>query len=215
MQTGVDLMKRKRWLLALVVALLALAPAGCTVLREVAKPPTRAGDVHSWPVPTEAQLERLKAQKGIRIPATDLQKLAKASVVRVVDGDTVELKLADGKQEKARLLNVNTPETVDPRRPVEEYGREASNFSKSMLTPGRPVFYKFDVEQRDKYGRMLVHLYLEDGTWYNALLIRAGYAQVMTISPNVSAASFFKELEAQARKEGIGLWQVPAYQKQK
>ncbi len=169
------------------------------------------GEVRAWPPPTEAQLEKLKAEKGMKLSASALKKLKTATVVRVVDGDTVELTIGS-KKEKVRLLNVNTPETVDPRKPVEEYGKEASAFTKSILPPGTKVFYKTDVEERDRYDRLLVHIYLEDGTWFNALLIRAGYAQLMTISPNVSAADFFKDLQAKARREEIGLWQIPVYQ---
>ncbi|MFZ5823133.1 MAG: thermonuclease family protein [Bacillota bacterium] len=175
-----------------------------------AAPKAPAGGVRAWKTPSEADLERLKGEKGMRASQPALKKMRPATVVRVVDGDTVELDLG-GKAEKVRLLNVNTPETVDPRKPVEEYGREASAFARSVLTPGLKVYVKPDVEERDRYGRLLLHLYLEDGTWFNALLIRAGYAQLMTISPNVSAAGFFRELQARARKEEIGLWQIEAY----
>lgn len=167
-------------------------------------------EVRAWKTPSEAELERLKAEKGMKVSKSALTKMQSATVVRVVDGDTVELKL-DGKAEKVRLLNADTPETVDPRKPVEEYGREASAFAKSVLAPGSKVYVKPEVEARDRYGRLLMHLYLEDGTWFNALLIRAGYAQLMTIPPNVSAADFFKSLQAKARKEQIGLWQIEAY----
>lgn len=165
---------------------------------------------HAWPTPSAADIERLKAEPKLRASATEYKKLKAATVVRVVDGDTVELTM-DGKTEKVRLLNVNTPETVDPRKPVEEYGKEASAFTKSILKPGTKVRVRPEVEERDRYGRLLLHVYLEDRTWFNALLVRAGYGQVMTISPNVAAADFFKELQAKARSEEIGLWQVPDY----
>lgn len=169
-----------------------------------------AGQVRAWKVPSADELERLRSEKGMKASKTALKKMQAATVERVVDGDTVRLQL-DGKSESVRLLNVNTPETVDPRRPVEEYGKEASAFATSILPPGTKVYVKSDVEERDRYDRLLRHLYLEDGTWFNALLIRAGYGQLMTIAPNVSAADFFKGLQARAREERIGLWQIEAY----
>lgn len=170
----------------------------------------KKSEPRSWPTPTQAELDKLTAEKGMKISQTALKKLKSAVVERVVDGDTVELKLG-GKNEKVRLLNVDTPETVAPGRPVEEYGREASNFTKSILKAGTKVYVKSDVEERDRYDRLLLHLYLEDGTWVNALLIRAGYAQLLTVSPNVDAAAYFKELQTKARSEEIGLWQIQEY----
>jgi len=161
-------------------------------------------------LPTPQQIDRIKSEKGLRASASELKKMANAAVARVVDGDTLELQVAR-KTLKVRLLNVDTPETVDPRRPVQTFGKEASDFAKSLLPPGTKVYYRYDVDQQDRYGRDLVHLYLSDGSWVNALLIRAGYAQLMTVAPNVEAADFFRKLQAQARDEGVGLWQVPQY----
>lgn len=124
-----------------------------------------------------------------------------ATVQRVVDGDTVELSTG----EKVRLIGVDTPETVKPNHPVEPYGKEASDFSKQLLT-GQKVTLKFDVEPYDKYKRLLAYMYLQDGTFVNEKLVRDGYARIMTIPPNVANADLFLEAEREARENNRGLW---------
>jgi micrococcal nuclease len=124
-----------------------------------------------------------------------------ATVKRVVDGDTFEL--SDG--ERVRMIGVDTPETVKPNSPVEPYGKEASDFTKKLLTDQK-VTLKFDVEPRDKYDRLLAYVYLPDGTFVNEKLIRDGYARIMTIPPNVASADLFLEAEREARDQNRGLW---------
>lgn len=123
------------------------------------------------------------------------------TVERVVDGDTFQLT----NKEKVRLIGVDTPETVKPGTPVQTYGKEASDFTKKMLT-GKKVRLEYDVTEKDRYGRLLAYVYLEDGTFYNELLLREGYAQIMTIPPNVKYADRFLEVQRQARDAGKGLW---------
>lgn len=124
-----------------------------------------------------------------------------ATVKRVVDGDTVEL--ASG--EKVRMIGVDTPETVKPNHPVEPYGKEASDFTKRLLTD-QQVTLKFDVEPYDRYKRLLAYIYLQDGTFVNEKLVREGYARIMTIPPNVAYAERFLEAEREAREHNRGLW---------
>jgi micrococcal nuclease len=123
------------------------------------------------------------------------------TVKRVVDGDTFEL--TNG--EKVRLIGVDTPETVKPNTPVQPYGKEASDFTKKMLT-GKKIRLETDVQERDKYGRILAYAYLEDGTFFNELLLREGYAQIMTVPPNVKYADHFRSVQQKAREQGKGLW---------
>ena len=127
-----------------------------------------------------------------------------ARVERVVDGDTFIAAVA-GRSERVRLIGVDTPETVDPDRPVQPYGKEASHFAKAMLT-NRTVRLEGDVEPRDRYGRLLAYVWLPDGTFWNALLAAEGYAQLITIPPDVSYASLFSELVDEARTANRGLW---------
>jgi micrococcal nuclease len=124
-----------------------------------------------------------------------------ATVKRVVDGDTVEL--ASG--EKVRMIGVDTPETVKPNHPVEPYGKEASDFTKRLLTD-QQVMLKFDVEPYDRYKRLLAYIYLQDGTFVNEKLVQEGYARIMTIPPNVAYVERFLEAEREAREHNRGLW---------
>jgi len=94
----------------------------------------------------------------------------------VVDGDTI-IVIIDGKKEKVRLIGVDAPETDGPYTKEEPYGREASAFTKKV-TEGENVRLEYDWQKRDKYGRILAYVYLEDGTFLNAELIKQGYATV-------------------------------------
>lgn len=122
-------------------------------------------------------------------------------VARVIDGDTIQLQ--DGT--RVRLIGVDTPETVHPSRPVEEYGKEASAFTRRMLEGAR-VYLEYDVERFDRYGRTLAYVWLPDGTLFNELLLFEGYAQVSTFPPNVKYVERFLAAQRQAREAGSGLW---------
>lgn len=129
-----------------------------------------------------------------------------AIVVRVVDGDTVRVRMGDN-EESVRLIGVDTPETVDPRRPVGCYGKEASDFTKTLLPPGEAVRMETDIEERDRYDRLLVYLYRShDNLFVNAELARQGYANVLTIPPNVAHQHELVALVAEARSRDRGLW---------
>ncbi len=128
-----------------------------------------------------------------------------ASVVRVVDGDTVRVSIS-GREETVRLIGIDTPETVDPRSPVECFGREASERTKALLPEGAGVRLVADVEARDRYDRLLAYVYRDDGTFVNLTLVEDGYASVATYPPNVAHTSDFTAAAARARDEGRGLW---------
>jgi micrococcal nuclease len=112
-----------------------------------------------------------------------------------------------GRRERVRVIGVDTPESVDPSRPDEPYGQEASDFAKHYLD-GETVRLAGDAEPRDRYGRMLAYVWLEDGTFWNALLVAEGYAQQLTIPPNVAYADLFRRLAREARQHDRGLWAV-------
>ncbi len=122
-------------------------------------------------------------------------------VERVVDGDTFII--AGG--ERVRMIGVDTPETVKPGTAPQPYGKEASQYTETMLS-GKKVRLEFDVAERDKYGRLLAYVYLEDGTFVNEKLVSEGYARVMTVPPNVKYAERFLAAERKARQERRGLW---------
>lgn len=127
-----------------------------------------------------------------------------ARLVRVVDGDTIRVAL-DGREEPVRYIGVNTPEVHHPRRGEEPFGREATEANRRLLGDG-DVRLAFDVERRDRYGRLLAYVYLPDGTFVNARLVELGFAQVMTVPPNVAHAEEFLALERAAREARRGLW---------
>lgn len=127
-------------------------------------------------------------------------------VVRTVDGDTLVVAV-EGRQEKVRLIGVDTPESVDPRRPVECFGREAARRT-AELTDGKRVRLERDTAagDRDSFGRLLRYVYLEDGTLLNELLIRDGYAHEYTHRRPYEFRQRFKDAERDARQAGRGLW---------
>jgi micrococcal nuclease len=128
---------------------------------------------------------------------------AMAVVTRVVDGDTLEVRIAD-QVEDVRLIGVDTPETVKPGAPVQCFGPRASHFTKRRLE-GRRVRLAFGVERRDVYGRLLAYLYL-DSRFFNPSLVRRGLARTLTIPPNDRFAPRLRRLELAAARAGRGLW---------
>ncbi|MEK7101136.1 MAG: thermonuclease family protein [Patescibacteria group bacterium] len=128
------------------------------------------------------------------------------SVVKVVDGDTVHIDM-DGKKETVRLIGMNTPETVDPRRPVECFGKEASAKAKELLD-GQQVRIETEVSQgeRDKYGRLLGYVIREDGLLFNKYMIEEGYAYEYTYRLPYKYQAEFKAAQKEAEAAGRGLW---------
>jgi len=122
------------------------------------------------------------------------------TVVRVVDGDTL---LLDG-DERVRLIGVDTPESVDPRRPVQYFGKEAAAFTR-RVAEGRRVRLAYDQERQDRYGRTLAYVFLDDGTFLNAEIIRQGYGHAYTRFP-FRYADEFRAYERDARENQRGLW---------
>lgn len=125
-------------------------------------------------------------------------------VVRVVDGDTFIIDY-NGKNEKVRLIGIDTPESVHPNEEKNtEFGDMVSNYSKKMLT-GKKIQVEFDVEERDKYGRLLAYVYL-DGQMYNEILLENGYAKLATYPPNVKYVDEFTKIQKKARENKMGMW---------
>jgi micrococcal nuclease len=126
-----------------------------------------------------------------------------AQVVRVVDGDTIVVRLG-GREERVRYIGVDTPESVKPQTPVQCFAERASAFN-ARLVEGREVRLEQDVEARDRYGRLLAYV-RAGGVFVNAALVRRGYARPLTVPPNVRYADRFARLASQARAAGTGLW---------
>ncbi len=127
-------------------------------------------------------------------------------VTKVVDGDTLAVEM-NGKSVKIRLIGLDTPETVDPRKPVQCFGKEASAKAKGLLT-GMSVRLEKDASQGeyDKYGRLLAYVYLPDGTRFNEYMIAEGYGHEYTYNLPYKYQKEFKAAELQAREMKKGLW---------
>lgn len=139
----------------------------------------------------------------------NVEKLANKNsylVVKVVDGDTLDVSI-DGNVERLRLIGIDTPETVDPRKPVQCFGVEASNKSRETLLD-KKVFIEGDSTQgeRDKYDRLLRYVFLEDGTNFNLMMIKEGYAYEYTYNLPYKYQSEFKEAQKYAENNKVGLW---------
>lgn len=129
------------------------------------------------------------------------------TVKKVIDGDTIQLENG----EKLRYIGIDTPETVDPRRGVQCYGHEASDFNKSLVL-GKKVRLVKDVSERDSFGRLLRYVYLisekpeEKEVFVNELLVRQGYAYAVTFPPDIAFQSLFQEAQKDAKLNNRGLW---------
>ena len=126
-----------------------------------------------------------------------------ARVVAVVDGDTIDVAWP-GRRERVRLVGVDTPETVDPHRPVGCFGPEASAFTHRRLQ-GRKVRLSFDRQRRDRYGRLLAYVEV-DGHRFNDELLTGGYARLLVIPPNGLHGRAMLDEELAARSAARGLW---------
>ncbi|KAB2908448.1 MAG: thermonuclease family protein [Ignavibacteriaceae bacterium] len=146
-------------------------------------------------------------------PMTD-----EAIVVSVTDGDTFKA-MFKGKKEKIRLIGIDTPESSrnpkakkdaqKSRQKLDEIiamGKEATKFARKLLRAGDKVKLEFDVSERDKYGRLLCYVYLKDGRMLNEVMVKEGYAYVMTYPPDVKYQQKFLAAFKYARENNKGLW---------
>ena len=132
-----------------------------------------------------------------------------ANVIRVVDGDTINVRfkeeLDDGNIYKVRLIGIDTPESkhIDKSKNTKE-GQIAYEYTKKMLE-GKDIILEFDIAPKDKYGRFLAYVYLENEL-YNKHLLDIGYAKIMTIQPNSKYVEIFKKAQKEARENNRGFW---------
>lgn len=136
----------------------------------------------------------------------------RASVERVVDGDTVEIRPAIDGIEDVRLIGVDTPEKYGPNggQPLAE---EATAFTEAALRDGVwRVELRYDEEKIDQYGRLLAYVYLPNGSMLNEALVRDGYAQVTTFPPNTRHLGAFEAAQEEAQDGEVGIWGLPESQ---
>lgn len=160
----------------------------------------------------------LLAVLALPLQITGAEKIDSARIIRVVDGDTIKVNYK-GNEESVRLIGIDAPESrlnkkarYDARRNGEDLktiiamGREATNFVKTLVKPWETVKIEFDVQKRDKYGRLLGYVYLSNGKMLNEEIVKAGYANLMTIPPNVKYQEAFLKAYREARENRRGLW---------
>lgn len=191
---------RKRPLVALLLAVALLA----------------AGALGWWGATGAGDESGTSADGSAQATASD-EALEQAEVVRVVDGDTIKVRMPDGSEERVRLIGMDTPESVaaEEARNCEE-GVIAADYTKSLVVPGQTVWLSRDVSDTDRYGRLLRYVWLErpsDPTseseiadkMLNAVLVRDGYAQVKRYQPDTTLYDLFKRWGDEAAAEGKGV----------
>jgi len=125
-------------------------------------------------------------------------------VKRVIDGDTIIVSMGEKEKVRLRLIGIDTPETVHPRKPVQPFGKEASHFTKRSLE-GRWIELELETQTHDRYGRLLAHVWL-NGQHFNLKLVEVGLARVMTVGPNRKYEQVLGQVEQEARRRRIGMW---------
>ncbi len=186
---------RQTTFLALAISALALACDG-------PPPPTPTATASTTTDPSATAMPTL-APSPTPTPTPSSTGRTSATVVRVVDGDTINVTIG-GQAATIRYIGVDTPETVAPGQPVGCYGREASNWNKALLE-GKTVDLEKDVSETDRFGRLLRYVYL-DGQMVNETLVSEGYAKVSTFPPDVKHVDRFLAAQQEARVANRGLW---------
>ncbi len=173
-----------RQIKSFIIALIVLFTGGATYVSNTPKTPYK------------------KVSKNI--PSIEVNK--QYEVTKVVDGDTFDIKL-ENQTVKVRMLGVDTPETVDPRKTVQCFGKEASNKTKELLLK-HTVSLQTDPTQgiTDKYDRLLAYVYRDDGLFINEYLLKNGFAHEYTYNIPYTKQTEFKALEKEARESRAGLW---------
>lgn len=180
------LARRKRLIFSLVIFLLLV------VYQNI-------GDLH-------VEDEKKKVPEATSEKKSPQSKIQQAQVIRVIDGDTIEV-LLENKKEKVRVIGIDAPETVDPRQTVECFGKEASNFAKTFLD-GETGMLESDPTQADKdnYGRLLRYVFVNEGVDFGKLMLEQGYAHEYTYNLPYKYQSEYKTAEKQAEQKNLGLW---------
>src|SRR5215471_8549151 len=144
---------------------------------------------------------------GFALAAVAQSESLPATVFNVVDGDTSDVRFEDGRTERIRLIGIDTPETVDPRKPVQCFGREASAHAHELLD-SQNVGIELDPSQgeRDIYGRMLAYIWLSDGRDFGEVMIADGFAHEYTYNLPYAHIDAYKAAQAQAIASQAGLW---------
>jgi endonuclease YncB( thermonuclease family) len=177
--------------LGLAVALLVAAGCAGDAAPTARSPEAWSANTTNGPTPTAAPTPYVRS------------RLTPATVTHVVDGDTIRVEI-DGQEYRVRYIGIDTPETVDPRGPVQCFGEEASERNR-QLVEGKVVGLERDVSETDEFGRLLRYVWVGD-VMVNAALVEEGYALAATYPPDARYADLFASLQGQAREQRRGLW---------
>jgi len=182
------------FLLLLAACCLGLVSAACapTPATTPATPPTTAAR------PPDSSLPPLDDKPTA---AAETPQGERAQVTHVFDGDTIEVEL-DGGTYRLRYIGVDTPEREEP------FYMEAADFNRDLVEDQVVILVR-DVSDTDQHGRLLRYVYLEDGTFVNAEMMRGGMARLVTFPPDVAQTDYLRGLQAEARDAGVGMWSRP------
>ena len=188
-----------RFIFAVILILLTLSQTNSSSNQSSSPTPTTIQ-------PTTLLTPILGTNETISSPSTTLQTRIQATIVKVVDGDTIHVTI-NGVQETIRIIGIDSPETVDPRRPVECFGIEASDKAKTLLPIGKTVELEQDLSQdnRDRYKRLLRYVFI-DGVDYGKQMIAEGYAYEYTYEIPYKYQLDYKEAQRLAQENKRGLW---------
>lgn len=138
-------------------------------------------------------------------------RVVDATVIKNIDGDTMKVKLENGKEETVRFLLIDTPETKHPSLGVQPFGPEASDYVKKYAGEGKKVQLELDVSERDKYGRLLAYVWV-DGQMLNRMLVEQGLARVAYVyAPNTKYVDYLQDVQSKAQIAKKGIWSVEDY----
>jgi len=132
---------------------------------------------------------------------------ATAMVLRVVDGDTVIL----SDKQKVRLIGINAPERARYPKKAEAYALAAKRYLKRQLTANKKIHLKFGQQNKDRYGRLLAHIFLSNGRNLNAMLVKQGLASAIVVPPNTALINCYFRLEQQARRKAKNIWSANTF----
>lgn len=200
--------------LLIIIGIFAPSPEPTQDTQQVVRSESAAEATTSEPATTASGLTTTETSSNQPQPIAQAQTAPAQTnpqykyyaVTSVVDGDTLKINM-NGTVETLRLIGIDTPETVDPRKPVQCFGTEASNRAKTLLS-GQKVRIESDSTQdtRDKYGRLLVYAYREDGLFFNKSMVADGYAYEYTYDNPYKYQAEFKAAQQAAKTAGKGLW---------
>ena len=150
----------------------------------------------------------LKSSDIVEAPSCLSNNRIEVTLNKCIDGDTINVRI-NGEKKRVRLLAIDTPESVTPDKPVEAYGKEASNYTCNLVKNANKIEIEYDInsDKEDKFGRILAYVYV-DGKMIQEELLKNGLAKVAYLYSNYQYTEQFKELEKVAKEQKLGLWNL-------